>query len=299
MQHAVVIPTYNAQAFIVRALESVRQQTLAASEIIVVDDGSTDRTVESIRTWADTHDLALTLLQIENSGAGTARNHALNHASADWISFLDADDEWVPEKLERVEAMASELEKLDFVHTGRIYFMPSGERLKSGFPADRMADRQYLCSGFTMKTSTVSIARDFLRREALEFGTERTSEDYFLFWRSVIRARAIAYIDEPLTVVHERQGSVTRSDNENTLILETIGVLAAIIEQEPQPSAEAVNAIRALSLFRYRLAQHVLTDAPFSPAALARDIARLSRSMGKVELLKVLASVALARSRRS
>jgi|GEM_PF-2737542 len=298
MKHAVIIPTFNAEQFIVRALESLRAQTLSPEEVIVIDDGSTDDTLRLIKAWASENKLPLVVEQITNSGAGAARNRALEQVTAEWVSFLDADDEWAPDKLARVEAAVSSSHQVEFVHTDRVYILPSGDTLDSGFQAGRMVDPQYLCSGFTIKTSTVSIARAFLSRTNLKFGTESTSEDYALFWRTVIRARAIRYIDEPLTVVHERQGSLTRSDNESALILDNIGVLAAIIKEEPQHSEEAVKAVRALSLLRYRLAQQVFMGDAFSPVAFMRNTARLSRSIGKGELLKVLASVALSKPRR-
>jgi len=295
MKHSVVIPTYNAGAFIIRALESVRGQTRAADQIVVIDDGSSDDTVQIVDDWSVEHGVSVVLESIRNSGAGAARNRALELIAADWVSFLDADDEWAPDKLTKLDLVIADDASVEFVHTDRLYIMPAGETVGSAFQAERMVQRDYLCSGFTMKTSTVSIAYSFLKRTGLSFGTERTSEDYSLFWRSVIRARAICYINEPLTLVHERQGSLTRSDNESALILDNIGVLAAIIEQEPRPSSVATDAIRALSIFRYRLAQQVFMVDSFSPVAFASNTLRLSRSIGTRELIKVLASVGLSR----
>ncbi|GAB3678464.1 glycosyltransferase family 2 protein [Salinisphaera aquimarina] len=298
MKHAVVIPTYNAGAFIVRALESVRLQTLSADQIIVIDDGSNDNTVQVVNDWSAEHDVSVVLESITNSGAGTARNRALELVTADWVSFLDADDEWAPDKLTELDLIIADDASVEFVHTDRVYVMPSGEILDSAFRAGSMVQRDYLCSGFTMKTSTVSIAHSFLNRTGLLFGTERTSEDYSLFWRAIIRAKRIGYIDRALTVVHERQGSLTRSDNESALILDNIGVLAAIIDSEPTSTVAAKNTVRTLRRFRYRLSQQVFLVDRLSPRRLVSNSRRLRRSLGFGEFVKVLASVAVALPRR-
>jgi len=294
MKHAVVIPTYNAAAFIVRALDSVRRQTLVADQIIVIDDGSSDDTAEIVKEWSADWDVSVVLESMINSGAGAARNRALEMTKADWISFLDADDEWAPDKLAQLHLAVADDASVEFVHTDRVYIMPAGETVHSTFQADRMVQRDYLCSGFTMKTSTVSIARSFLDRTGLLFGTERTSEDYSLFWRAVIRANKVRYIDRALTVVHERQGSLTRSDNESALILDNIGVLAVIIDNEPTKTGSAANAVRALRVLRYRLSQQVYLVDRLSLRRLVSNSWRLRQSLGFGEFVKVLASVAVA-----
>ncbi len=94
-----VIPAFNAERTIRRALASVRAQTLAAHEVVVVDDASTDGTLEVLRDHGDPS-LVIEALA-ENVGAAEARNRGVAVASGTHIAFLDADDEWLPEKLER------------------------------------------------------------------------------------------------------------------------------------------------------------------------------------------------------
>ena len=97
MKISVVIPAYNAEQHIGRAIDSVLAQTRPADEIIVIDDGSTDATAEVIRSFGD----RVTLIQQKNAGVSVARNTGIEAATGDWIAFLDADDEWLPEKLKR------------------------------------------------------------------------------------------------------------------------------------------------------------------------------------------------------
>jgi glycosyltransferase involved in cell wall biosynthesis len=91
---SVVIPAYNAAAFLAETLASVFAQTLAPSEIIVVDDGSTDDTARVAR------ELGATVISRPNGGISAARNTGVHAARGEYIALLDADDLWVPEKLE-------------------------------------------------------------------------------------------------------------------------------------------------------------------------------------------------------
>lgn len=93
-----VVPVYNAESWIEQTLDSVRQQR-EDIEVIVIDDGSRDRSAEIVRSFMNQHGLNGTVLAEENSGPAHARNLGWQTASADWIQFLDADDLLAPEKL--------------------------------------------------------------------------------------------------------------------------------------------------------------------------------------------------------
>ncbi len=93
---SVVIPAYNAEQFIGQTIQSVLDQTYPCHEIIVVDDGSTDRTQEVLKKF----DGKIHCLSQQNKGPSAARNAGIQAAQGDFICFLDADDLWIPEKLE-------------------------------------------------------------------------------------------------------------------------------------------------------------------------------------------------------
>jgi len=94
---SVVIPTFNRALLLSRALRSVVTQTLPADEIIVVDDGSSDGTLQIL---AEAYP-SITKIRQANCGVSAARNRGIEAASGEWIAFLDSDDEWLPDKLMR------------------------------------------------------------------------------------------------------------------------------------------------------------------------------------------------------
>jgi len=103
MTISVIIPTYNRRMHVFRAIDSAFAQTVPIDEVIVVDDGSTDGTVEAMaRRYGST----VNILRQANRGAAAARNRGIREARGEWVAFLDSDDVWLPTKLERqVEAL--------------------------------------------------------------------------------------------------------------------------------------------------------------------------------------------------
>lgn len=105
MKVSVIIPTYDRQTQVLRAIDYVLAQTAPVDEIIVVDDGSTDGTAEVIRTR---HGSRVRVLRQKNQGVSAARNYGIREARGEWIAFLDSDDIWLPTKMERqFEAVAA------------------------------------------------------------------------------------------------------------------------------------------------------------------------------------------------
>ncbi len=103
---SVVMPAYNAEKFIQATIDSVRQQSYENWQLLVIDDGSKDRTVELVRAMAK-EDARISLLQNEkNMGVAKTRNRGIALAEGEYIALLDSDDLWYPEKLEKQLALA-------------------------------------------------------------------------------------------------------------------------------------------------------------------------------------------------
>ncbi|MCK4358960.1 MAG: glycosyltransferase family 2 protein [Candidatus Cloacimonetes bacterium] len=126
---SVVIPVYNREKRIRYCLDSVLNQTYSTLDIIVVDDCSTDKTVQVIKSYSDPRIRCIVL--DKNSGAQAARNRGIKEAKGEWIAFLDSDDEWMPEKLEK-QIMILKKENFNpwvVVHSNCLRYYPSkGEK---------------------------------------------------------------------------------------------------------------------------------------------------------------------------
>lgn len=126
---SVVIPAYNSSHFIERALDSVLQQTRKPYEIIVVDDGSRDCTLQRVQGYAQKKRDVFARFKIfsqRNQGPGAARNVGIRHADGNWISFLDSDDIWKPEKLEYVMRIIDSQPDISIV-SHEMYYMNENE----------------------------------------------------------------------------------------------------------------------------------------------------------------------------
>jgi len=102
MKISVVIPLFNKENTILRAISSVLNQTFQNFEIVVVNDGSTDNSVIKVE---GVNDSRIKLIHQSNQGVSVARNTGILNAQFDWIAFLDADDEWLPEFLSKIETL--------------------------------------------------------------------------------------------------------------------------------------------------------------------------------------------------
>ncbi|MGB3294833.1 MAG: glycosyltransferase family 2 protein, partial [Phormidesmis sp.] len=98
---SVIVPTYNAEAFIAKTLASVLAQTYRHLEVLVVDDGSSDRTPSIVKAMAEQYP-RITLLQQPNGGVAIARNAGIKKAQGEFIAPIDADDLWHPEMIEKL-----------------------------------------------------------------------------------------------------------------------------------------------------------------------------------------------------
>lgn len=128
---SVIIPTYNCAEFLREAIESVLQQEYSNLELIVVDDGSTDDTPEVLRSFTDPR---LTVHRQAKAGVSAARNAGLDRARGDYISFLDADDRWLPGKLNRDISLLQETASIGIVVSNFVRFVhKTGERLSDQF----------------------------------------------------------------------------------------------------------------------------------------------------------------------
>lgn len=140
---SVVIPAYNAARTIQPTLRSVLGQTVDDLEVIVVDDGSTDDTAGAVNTLADPR---LRVLRQDNAGHAAARNTGIGEARGKWVAFLDADDLWLPNKLERQLAELRANPHIRALHAGAVHVDDALRPLFIGYaPAGKNTLLDVLC----------------------------------------------------------------------------------------------------------------------------------------------------------
>jgi len=194
MQISVVIPSYNRLQTIIPAIESVRNQTSAVDEIIVVDDGSSDATSGEIsRRYPQ-----IKLIQQSNRGVSAARNAGIKRASFDWIALLDSDDSWLPEKISTIRLEKYRQPEYLLFHSDEIW-MRRGVRVN--------AMKKHSKSGGWIFESclplcVISPSAVVFHRSLLESGgyfdeTLPACEDYDL-WLRICHQNPVCYIDKPL-----------------------------------------------------------------------------------------------------
>lgn len=127
---SVVIPAYNAEAFLAAALESALSQEGANLDVIVVDDGSTDGTAAVLGRFGE----QVRVFRQDNAGSGAARNRGAARARGDYLAFLDADDLWAPGKLSRQLAALAREPTLDMVWGGVREFRDGDDPAASDLP---------------------------------------------------------------------------------------------------------------------------------------------------------------------
>lgn len=243
---SVIIPAYNAKKFVCEALESVFTQSYRPIEVIVIDDGSTDRTAEVVESYQTRriNKERLIFIHQQNAGPSAARNAGINVAKSKYIAFLDSDDIWTKDKLFRqVQLMETHPDTgLLFGNTRRFsrdnILVPSLFEQKgydlNFFGEDfylRHAYNKILTNGNFITTGTVMLRRECIERVGNFDENLRYSEDMDLWLRIAVRY-PIAYSKDiyMLRRIHEHNVS----ENVEAMYLGFIAVIRKHGEQYPE-----------------------------------------------------------------
>ncbi|MDH5730488.1 MAG: glycosyltransferase family 2 protein [Gammaproteobacteria bacterium] len=208
----VVIPSYNSEKFIVNTLNKVREQTRAPDQVVVVNDGSTDRTLTVLNEYKKQwHKFPLEIVNQENGGIGAARNAGIARAKTDFISFLDADDTWYPEKLEKCMNFLEEQLNVDVLCHAEKEVSATGERILRHGKIGDPAYESLLLDGNKLSPSATLVRKKNLD-QVNGFSTNldfNSAEDYDLWLRLAQKQLLFVYFDEILGQYNREENSVT------------------------------------------------------------------------------------------
>lgn len=184
---SIVMPSYNAEKYIKDSIESVLNQTYPYWELLVVDDCSTDSTMEIVRRFND--DRIKIFKNDVNSGAAVSRNKALREAKGKWIAFLDADDIWLPSKLE---------EQLDFMVTNDYAFTYTDYRISmNGAWENAIHTAPNVMNFRKIKQycyfSTITVMYDAEAVGLIQIGNIRKNNDYAMWLKALKKVDGYRY----------------------------------------------------------------------------------------------------------
>ena len=210
---SIIIPTYNREKEIGRAVWSILQQTYVWYEIIIVDDGSTDNTEEVIRQFADDR---IRYIQLEtNQGPSHARNIGIKEALYDYIAFHDSDDEWMPDKLELQMCKMTQVSEM----FGLVYCRMSGIARdgSSRFVCPPLEYERSALEGsmfkILLRQNAIGTPTMLVRKECLEkVGGFKEGLNCLEDWELILRIARnyqIGFVDEILLEVHKLPDSVS------------------------------------------------------------------------------------------
>lgn len=192
----VVIPAYNAAQYLSQAIESVLSQTFADFEVLVINDGSTDNTAEVAHLYSK-HDNRLRYFLQENQGVSIARNKGIELAKGELIAFLDADDQWLPNKLETHVRHFDSSPDLG-ISFGRVEFMLSDGKPTGVISRSRLSKiepKHLYYENLIVNPSNAVIRRKVFEQVGYFNQDLMTMEDLELFLRIVCNGWKVEGID--------------------------------------------------------------------------------------------------------
>ena len=223
---SIIIPVYNTEKYLREALDTVLAQTMTDIEVLCVDDGSTDSSLDILHEYAS-KDPRVSVFTQDHQYAGAARNLGIRHAAGKYLLFLDSDDIFPPDLAAKSFARAEETNADILIFGGENYYEDTGERA----PQLQLC-RPDLCPGDVFSASDCPkeiyfvsspapwnklFRREFIVTEGIEFQVIRSCNDVAFVFTALGSAKRIALLDEPLVLYRQHSASLQHTLNRNPL----------------------------------------------------------------------------------
>lgn len=208
---SVIIPLYNEEKYIKECINSVINQTYKNIEIIVVDDKSTDNSLNELKSIKDKRIKIIELK--ENKGVSNARNIGIKEAKGDYICFLDSDDFWRRDKLKK---QIKYIQDKAIIYSDYVYTNANGKTIKQVIVPKKMTYKDAL-KNTCIFTSTVMVDMNKISKEDLHMPSLDIGEDTYVWW-NILKKGITAYaINEPLAF-YRRKGKSLSSNKFKAVI---------------------------------------------------------------------------------
>jgi len=260
---SVIIPVYNAEKFISETIESVVAQTYPDWEIIAVDDGSTDKTPEILKEYAKKLPKKVRVIAQKNSGVSIARNNAIAVAKGEYIAFLDHDDLWMPEKLEKQVKLLDSNKALGLVYSDSHQIDGEGNLkgdtiFHSVKPFRGNVFNELLCINF-IPCLTAMVRKEVLDKVGPFNPRYKVAEEYDLFLK-IAERWPVDFIEQPLAKYRFHAGSFSK--NVDISVDEDFQIMEYWLKKKPHLKKELKYKIKLKrarlhgSLIKYYFNKH-------------------------------------------
>lgn len=235
---SVVVPVYRTEAYIEACVRSLCAQTFRDLEIILVDDGSPDRSAELAERILAQSEVRHQVIRTENRGVSAARNIGLQAAAGDWVIMVDSDDVVSPDFLAAYVRMMQRAEECDILSTGFFVCQTAAGAFETANPAaarrlsPEEAQRAFFDREIRFLLPTMLLRRSFLTENAIAFDEAvRYSEDVQFIWRCLAYNRRPVLHDPAALYQYILHGQSTMTGSDIPKILTSIGGLDRLLAQ--------------------------------------------------------------------
>lgn len=209
---SIIVPFYNVESYIGKCLESLVNQTLEEIEIILVNDGSKDKSVETAKEYVKKYPNKIIYLEKQNGGLGDARNYGIPYAKAKYIAFLDSDDYVEPNLYELLYEKAIE-EDYDMVECNFIWEYPNKKKEDIG---EVYSGKKEMLEKARVVAWNKLIKKDIVIRNHIEFPKRYRYEDVEFFYKLIPFIEKVGFVKQTLIHYVQRESSISNSQNERT-----------------------------------------------------------------------------------
>lgn len=269
---SVIVPVYNAEKFVGKCIESVQAQSYIDWQMILIDDGSKDKSLEVCQRYADT-DNRISVIHQENAGAGAARNAGLAKAVGDYVAFIDSDDYIDKDYFSLLSKHNEDVVFIDVQAVGEDGKVVKDEFL-SGYK--NLSKDDFMRSQMTGKINWGGVRkvvkREILERNNIRYTDHKVGEEALFTYSSVFYSKSISFIEKPVYFYIQRDDSLS-----HTKMDDPWGEVAIALKEQTKKNGSYIEYADTVNAF-------ILTAAAVSSDRLASNYSK-NEYMQKMEEL--------------
>ena len=268
---SVIVPFYNVEGYIEKCLETLVSQTLEDIEIILVNDGSKDNSIEIVNKFLKMYPEKLVYLEKENGGLSDARNYAINYAKGEYIAFLDSDDYIEKDMYEEMYELAKK-ENSDMVECNFYWEYPN--KIKEDIGVTYNGKNEML-EKIRVVAWNKLIKREILKQSKVIFPKGYRYEDVEFTYKLIPYIETVSFLKKPCVHYIQRQNSISNSQNERTK--EIFDVLEHVIEYYKEKGIyEKYKEELEYVYIRYAFCSSLLRIVKIKNVALQKELLNLT-----------------------